>query len=99
MPRTGAANADAASFSGSNHLTTGNNPAFLSNTFTVEAFFNASDLSGTSTTRMIAGVWATSTTANQSDLLGTRNGQLLLQFRAGSTLVQYFAFPLTTGTD
>jgi hypothetical protein len=100
LPQTDAVNTNAASFSGLNYLTsTVGNPDFVSNRFTVEAFFNASDLSGTST-RMIAGVWGTLDTANQSYIFGTRSGRLLLQFRPGSSAaVSFSAFTLSTGIN
>ncbi len=52
IPQTGEANASASSFSGSNWLSAADNSAFTSNTFTLEAYFNAAATTGT---RIIAG--------------------------------------------
>ena len=77
VPQTGAANAHAASFNGTNYLTAADNAAFTSQTFSLEAFFTTGDVSKT---RVIAGHFGSGAPyANQrSYAIGMMDSKLML---------------------
>ena len=101
VPRTGEANANAASFSGTNYLTAADNTAFTGNQFTLEAFFSPASI-GTAT-RIIAGHFGSDAPfANQRSyaLVMTSTGELRAYVSPdGSTPAQFAGATLTAGKN
>lgn len=84
IPGTGASNGSAASFDGGDILSTPDNPAFTSTTFTVEAFVTTGSLGAT---QAIAGqLSGASGNANRSFLLAINgSGALQMNYNSSST--------------
>ncbi|MEX2382377.1 MAG: LamG-like jellyroll fold domain-containing protein [Opitutales bacterium] len=102
VPQTGAANAEAASFSGSNYLTGADNTAFTSNQFTLEAYFTTGSVGGTST-RVIAGHFGSggSFTNEKSYAIAVNNSKLrlLLGIDSGANTSNFEAFTLSDNAN
>ncbi len=101
VPRTGAANLDAASFNGSNYFTADDNDAFTSNRFTLEAFFSPDSIGATS--RVIAGHFGSGGDFEDQRsyaLVMTNTGQLRAYISPnGGSPAQYEGPTLTAGKN